>query len=74
MTPLSRPVARKSSGMHRGRQLVVTLYPGDVIGVRHLRTRREYHLSLAAVYDMAVKATVLRERAQREKRKQRGAK
>jgi hypothetical protein len=74
MTPLERPIARRTAGLHRGRQLVVTLYPGDIIGVRHLRMRKEYTLPLAAVYDMAVKAEVARARAERAAKKRKPTK
>ena len=70
-TALEKPVARKTSAPHRGRQMIVTLYPGDVIGVRHLRTRKEYQLPLAWIFDMAVKAEVNRQRAERAKKRTR---
>jgi hypothetical protein len=57
MTPLTKPVTRKA-GPHRGRLLIVTLYPGDVIGVRHERTRKEYQVPLSWVYDTGVKMAV----------------
>ena len=71
-TALERPVSRKTAAPHRGRQLIVTLYPGDVIGVRHLRRRKEYQIPLAWVYDTAVKAEVLRQRAEKAARRKAG--
>lgn len=68
-THLQRPVTRQTEGRHRGRPLVVTLYPGDIIGVRQARTRTEYTIPLAWVYDAAVKAEVTRQRAEKAKRK-----
>lgn len=68
-TVLNRPVTRKTTMPHRGRQMVVTMYPGDVIGVRHERRRKEYQVPLSWVYDMAVKAEVMRQKAERAKRK-----
>jgi hypothetical protein len=68
-TALSKPIARKTATPHRGRQLIVTLYPGDVIGVRQLRTRKEYTVPLSWVYDMGVKAEVNRQRAERAKKR-----
>lgn len=62
-TPLKKAVRRRTEAPHRGRRLVVSLLPGDVIGLRPERTRREEFVSLAAIYDFAVKARVLSERA-----------
>ena len=69
MTPLKKAVRRRTEAPHRGRRLVVTLMPGDVIGLRPERTRREEYVSLAALYDYAVKARVLSERAAKAARK-----
>lgn len=68
-TSLNRPVVRKTTTPHRGRRMVITLYPGDVVGVRHERARKEYQIPLAWVYDMAVKAEVQRQKAERAKKK-----
>lgn len=43
MTPLSKPVTRLGSVPSYGRPLVVTLYPGDVIGVRQARKSTRGH-------------------------------
>ena len=40
MTDLNKPVSCRSIVPHRGRRIVVTLAPGDVIGFRPERTRR----------------------------------
>ena len=69
MTPLKKSVKRRTIAPHRGRRLVVTLMPGDVIGLRPERTRREEFYSLAALYDLAVKTRVLSERAAKAARK-----
>lgn len=66
-TALEKPVKRVTNGTHRGRTMVVTLYPGDVIGVRQSRTRKEYSIPLAWVYDAAVKAEVQRKRVEKKK-------
>lgn len=68
-TELSKPVVRRTTGTHRGRQLVVTLLPGDVISVRHARSRTSYEMPLAWVYDAAVKAEVEQKRRAKAKTK-----
>ncbi len=67
MTPLKKPVSRRMLQPidHRGRRLVVTLQPAGIISLREERTRTVYELPLAHVYSMAVKAEVLRKRAER---------
>ena len=76
MTPLSKPVTRRSHEMRRDRsklrRIVVTLHPAGYIGLRLERTRREEVLSLAAAYDVAVKMRVADEKA--EKARQRAEK
>lgn len=49
---------RYSRGKHR--RLVVSLEPGDVIGVRLQGTRQTYRLSIEAVYERAIVAHVNR--------------
>ena len=51
-------------------QVVVTLYPGSVIGLRRSRTRKEYTLPLKTVYRLAIEAEA--DRKKREKAKARG--
>lgn len=68
-TPLARPVTRRCTLPHRGRRLVVTLVPGDVLELRPERTRRAEYLPLAAAYDLAVKMRVAAERADRARRR-----
>jgi hypothetical protein len=60
-TELKRPVSRRCLIPHRGRRLVATLAPGDLLILRHERTRREEVISIAGVYDYAVKNRVARE-------------
>jgi hypothetical protein len=64
-SPLNKPVRRLGALPVYGRPLVVTLYPGDIIGVRQARTRTEYTVPLGWVYSMAVKAEVARKKAER---------
>mgnify|MGYP000940689843 CR=1 FL=1 len=74
MSPLKKRITRRAELPHRGRRLVVTLYPGDMIGLRHERCRAEEVISLAGVYDFAVKTRVANERWKRmqERRAKRG--
>jgi hypothetical protein len=72
-TRLTKPVGRKCiSAGERGRLFVVTLEPGDLVGVRIERTRRTEYMPIEAIYHAAVKARVLAERqAKAAKRKAR---
>ena len=63
MTELRKRVSRRTLGAHRGRRIVVSLHPGDVLGFREERTRREYLLSIAGAYTYAVRLEVERRRA-----------
>ena len=64
-TRLTRPVRRTTQVIvERRRQLVVTLYPRGTIGVRASRLRTEYELPLDAIYELAVRAHVARQRAE----------
>ena len=69
MTDLRKPVRRRTIHPHRGRRIVVTLHPGDVLGFREERLRKEYILSIAGAYEYAVRLEV--ERKRREKREAR---
>lgn len=75
MTGLKKPVRRKSEAVIRDcgkyRQLIVVLYPGDIIGLRPAGTRREEMTTLAAVYGLAVKQRVAKERAEKMAKKSR---
>lgn len=72
MTDLKKAVRRRTIGSHRGRRITVSLEPGDVIGLRQYKRHRVEYVSIAAMYDFAVKARVLHERM--EKRKAKGKK
>lgn len=71
MTDLHKTVKRRAVVPYRGRRIVVALHPGDVIGFREERTRREYTLSIAGAYAYAVRCAV--EQRKREKAEQRKA-
>lgn len=63
MTPISRPVRRMSLCPHRGRLLVVTLGPGDIITLRPKKRRVGEVVSLGWLYDQAVIRRVMSEKA-----------
>ena len=69
MTPLNKPVYRKSTASSGGRRLVVSLEPGALVGVRLAGCRRTEYMPVLAVYTWAVKARVLAERAAKRKKK-----
>jgi len=60
MTSLHKPVKRTLDlplkGSSRTRAIIVTLYPGGVIGLRDKGRRREYTLPLTTVYALAAEA------------------
>ena len=73
MTSLDKPDAKKVVRKTRARvphgvkdQIVITLYPGGLIGLREHRRRKEYTLEVGALYLRAVRAEV--ETKRREKR------
>lgn len=70
MTDLNKAVKRRTNATIRDagkvRRMVVTLYPGDVIGIRPEKTRREERTTLAAVYGLAVKQRVAQERTEKK--------
>lgn len=68
MTRLLKPVKRTTETSRA--DLVVTLYPGAVIGLRQKRCRKEYTLPLITVFRLAIEAEQARVKA--EKRKARG--
>jgi hypothetical protein len=54
-----KPVKRRTETMtHRGRRIVVTLYPSGFLGLREERTRHEFLLSVGTAFVMAVRAEV----------------
>ena len=62
MTDLRKPVKRRTVAPHRGRRIVVSLLPGDVLSFREERTRREYLLTIAGGFEYAVRLEVERRR------------
>lgn len=80
-TPISKQVTRITTreyvGRHadaRGRKLMVSLLPGDMIMVRPARTRRAEYFRISDLYDLALESRVRSERMQRINAKKRGAK
>jgi hypothetical protein len=68
-TRLEKPVVRQGQVPVYGRTLVVTLYPGDLIGLRPSRSRKEFTTTLGAVYSMAVRAEIAAAKAAKKKGK-----
>jgi hypothetical protein len=67
MTAVHRPVRRSVENIDRGRDAILTIYPGGALGIRLKRHRREWTISVAAVYRMAVQRELENERAERRK-------
>ena len=73
MTPLRKPVRRRSEELYRDRskyrRIVVTLYPAGFIGLRLEKCRQEETLSIRAAYENAVQTRVMRKQAEGRKGK-----
>lgn len=56
MTRLNKPVRRVTQhrSSHAIGQLVITLYPGGIIGIRESRRRKEFTMDAAKLYMRAV--------------------
>ena len=68
MTPLSRPVTRRALvTKDAGKRIVVTLYPGDTIGMRVERGRKQFTASLQQVYRAMAQWHVERTRIAKQK-------
>lgn len=62
MTPLTKPVYRMGIHLTRiahNKRLVISLEPGDLVGVRVAKSRKTYYLPASAVFSMAVKAELI---------------
>lgn len=59
MTDLVRTIRRRTVGQRRDRSksraLVISLEPGDIVGIRLLGTRQTYRRSIEAVYEDAIR-------------------
>jgi hypothetical protein len=77
MTELKKPVRRSVSGVERGRDVILTLYPsgalypGGVLGFRIKRQKREWTLPVASAYRMAVQREFDLAQAEKSKGKKR---
>lgn len=65
-TRLTKAVHRVSSDRDAGREIVVILGPGALIGFRLKGCRKIVETTVRACYEMAVKAEVARRKAQRK--------
>lgn len=66
MTDLQKRLSRRTNSTVRDggkeRRIVITLYPGGLIGLRPEKTRREELLTVEAAWSTAVKLRVSKER------------
>jgi hypothetical protein len=66
MTPLTKPVVRRTNVRDAGRDVVVILGPGNLIGFRLHGTRKIITTTLGGCYMLAAKAEALRIAAERK--------
>jgi hypothetical protein len=71
MTPLVKPVRRKTQGEYRilfnqSRKIVVTLAPGDVLEFREAGRRAKFLLPIPRAFQYAVRLTADAERARKK--------
>lgn len=73
MTELKKPVIRRTETIirdrGRARSLVVSMLPGDVLGLRPLGTRKTEYVTFDSCYWLAIKQRVCRERIERKSAK-----
>jgi hypothetical protein len=63
-----RTIKRRTTGNHRGAQLVLIVPPEcDVIYVRQARRRKVLEIDLASVFDLAAKREAIARRAARRR-------
>jgi hypothetical protein len=74
MTPLTKRVRRRALNPYRGRRIVVSLLPGDVLSFREERTRKEFLLSIQGAYVYAVQLEVARRLAEKRAKRKAGKK
>lgn len=70
MTACNKPVKRSvRARVPHGvvPQIVVTIYPSGMIGLRELRRRREYDVDVGQLYVDCVRREAMRERKERKK-------
>ena len=73
VTILTKPVRRKTTATVReqgkSRQLTVTIYPNNTIGLRPSKLRTEEIITLDSVYALAVRQRVAKERADKKSKR-----
>lgn len=71
MTPLNKKVSRRTESVRRDRgkfrRYIISLHPGDLIGVRLEKCRSEEFLPVGVAYEMAVRLRVAKERDEKRK-------
>lgn len=64
MTDLLKTIKRRTVGRRRDRStsraMVVSLEPGDVVGVRMMGTRQTYRISIEGLYELAIRSHLAR--------------
>lgn len=64
MTDLRRTVKRVTIGRRRDRSksraLVISLEPGDLVGVRMMGTRQTYRIGIEGLYELAIRSHMAR--------------
>jgi hypothetical protein len=69
-TELKKAVRRAVSGIDIERRgIIITLYPGNFIGLRARRTRKEFTIPIAVVYRLAAERTIAADKAAKKKAK-----
>jgi hypothetical protein len=71
MTSVTKPIRRSVSGIERGRDVVMTIYPGGVLGFRIKRHKKEWTLPIVSAYRLAVQREMDLERAEKRTGKKR---
>ena len=73
MTPLTKPVRRKTNEYRRDRSklraIIVSIYPAGYMGLRLEGTQREETIPIQAAYERAVKMRLAAEDQEKLKRK-----
>jgi hypothetical protein len=68
-TQLKKPVSRVTIGKHRGRNLVISLLPGDLIEIREKGRRTREVISIGGVFDHSIILRVQHERFLKKQKK-----
>ena len=68
MNNTRKPVKRRTVEAYGKRRLVVTIGPGDVLGLREERTRRTFIYPITGIYEYVVARTVMAERAAKRRK------